>query len=74
MGEPREQPQPSGAVYGAGVIPMCPACQTELVPRIRYGKDTGLLICPVCWQNFDKDGNRVENPFKRKQPGLRHKR
>jgi hypothetical protein len=55
---------------------ICPDDGTKLVPRMRYSKDTGLLICPRCWHNFDKKGNPAKNPFcnKGKYAGLKHPR
>lgn len=38
----------------------CPLCGTEMVPWIRYGKDTGNLICPKCWYKSTPDGQRIK--------------
>jgi len=40
---------------------LCPNCEEGILePYIRYGKDTGLYICPLCWFKWTPEGRRVK--------------
>lgn len=37
----------------------CPKCGEEMVPWIRWGRDTGNLVCPTCWYKCTPQGERI---------------